>query len=157
MENNFLKIEMTYCKRGKDIETKLITPEDYFDPLEDDEILDMDSTPKYLEQYQYINGNFEDLSWTKLQIYDSSCSRKMISEEKYWGEKNCYRTNIVSVYEKDRKIACEQTIEIYNPENEVLHIVKIGEPTATHIAGILSHTIVAGRKQEEEVIIVNIN
>lgn len=155
MGNNFLKIELTYCRKGGNAEVLNIAPEEYFDPLEEDELMELDSTPKYLEQYKYITEEYKKLSWTILQIYDSSCSKKMISEEKYWGEGNCHRTNIVSFYEKDRKVSCEQTVELYSPENQILHVVKIGEPTVNHVAGIISHTIITGRDEYEDVIIVN--
>jgi hypothetical protein len=154
MGSDHLKIQLAFCKRGQNPETIIISPDEYFDPLEKGELLEIDSTPKHLEQYRYITNFFQELSWTRLQIHDQLTSKKLISEEKYWGEDNIYRANIVSSYKGSKRIFWEQTIEIYNSANQILHVIKTGEPKPDRIGGIISHTILT---EKEDVIIVDMD
>lgn len=157
MVNSNIGIELEYCKHGEVSKRINIEPSFYFDDLEAGDLFEYDSPPKYLEQYQYSGEQFEKLSWTKLTIYDYVNLISMISEEKYWGQGNCHRILIVSIYQNGNKTNWEGTIEITCQKTKELHIIKLTEPTAEKASGLLSHTILTGSDDAEEIMCVNIN
>jgi hypothetical protein len=156
MDNNFIKVHLLYCVKGGQPSQLTIAPDTYFDRLEEGEILTYDSTPKYLEQFRYTGEQFESLSWSKLTIHEEISSASMVSEERYWGENNCYRLLIVSLYKNGDRISWEGTIEIACQGGGELHVLKIKEPTVECISGLVSHTIISGVGDNETVIPVQL-
>ena len=153
MDNKSLKIEIEFCR--KDGITKLINlaPLEYFEVPDEDELLEYDSTPIHLEQYEYTNENYEDLDWSILRIYDNSRSLLMVCEEKYWGHKNCHRMLIVSLLIDDKIKIWEKTIEISDKKAGTIHVLKMSPSSNKNVGGLISHTIIEDFGENENVIV----
>lgn len=151
MENNSLKIEIQYCRKDGVANLVNIPALEYFETPDEEEILEYDSTPKHLEQYEYTKENFEDLDWSILRINDNSKSLMMVCEEKYWGDKNCHRMLIVSLFKNDEMESWEKTIEISDKKAETIHILKLSTSSIENVGGLISHTIIDGPGPNENV------
>lgn len=154
MGNETLQVEMEYGT--KDGSTKLINipVSEYYVEPDKNEVLEYDSTPKYLEQYEYTNENFNNLNWSILRIYDKINAVMLCCEEKYWGEKNCHRMLSVSLYKNNELDSWEQTIEVTENKTETIHVLKLTTSTPGNVGGLISHTIIEGTGENENVVIV---
>jgi hypothetical protein len=154
MENNNLSIEIEYCRKNGYKNILNIPIHEYYEEPDDNEILEYDSTPKYLEQYEYISENIEELDWSILRIFDNTNNINMISEEKYWGILNRHRMSIVTLYRNNEIESWDQTIEISESKAETIHILRVSTSTPENVGGLISHTIIEGTGENEKVIIV---
>jgi hypothetical protein len=151
--NNVLLIEIEYCKKNGKKKLIKIPSLEYFEEPDEDEKIEYDSTPKYIEQYEYTKEKLENLDWSILKIYDKSKSIKMICEEKYWGHNNSHRMSVVSLICNDTVERLDKTIEITDTKAEKTHILKLTESSSDKICGLVSHTIIDGSGENEKVII----
>ncbi len=76
-----MKIRIEYLRRDEAIPRVLeLSPEEYFDPLDEGEELSVRSVPKYLQEFVYTGHNAEDLWWTVLNIIDGTAFWRVRSQ-----------------------------------------------------------------------------
>lgn len=83
-----MKIVISY-KVNDDLEKQItLTPEEYFDPIDEDETYENDAIPKYNHAEEYLGISTNLLEWTELEISEteqSHCIRTQYFDEgKSW-------------------------------------------------------------------------
>ena len=157
MGNENLQVEIEYAIKDGSTELLNIPIDEYYAEPGENEVLEYDSVPKYLEQYEYTNKNFEDLDWSILRIHDRIQNVKLCCEEKYWGDKNRHRMLNVSLYINNELDSWEQTIEISENKAETIHVLKLSNSKQGNAGGLISHTIIEGIGENENVVIEKSN
>jgi hypothetical protein len=95
MENIIIKYKLNNEEKWRIID---IPPEEYFD-LEEDEIVEVDCVPMYLDPIDYIDENPERITNTKAIIVDEDCGKKIIMTTTYW---NNHKNSIAEVMKFDK-------------------------------------------------------
>src|SRR5687768_13616656 len=63
-----MKIRITYKVKNESEKHLNFTPEEYFDPLDDDETFDKNGIPKFDHAEEYLEIPIEKLEWTEIEV-----------------------------------------------------------------------------------------
>lgn len=68
-----MRIRIRYQRRGEPTLYEMeLTPDEYFDPLDPDEALSVDSLPRLMDTYEYTPHPADELVWTVVEITDGT-------------------------------------------------------------------------------------
>jgi hypothetical protein len=67
-----MKIEIHYKVRDELEKHIVLSPEEYFDPIDEDETYENDAIPKYNHAEEYLGISTESLEWTLIKINETT-------------------------------------------------------------------------------------
>ena len=116
LTEDYLNIKMCIKRTTKpESEYIVFTPEEYFD-IDEDEPLDVDSVPKFMDLRDYIYEN-EDVYYVSLIIENKDNKRKLHFETNYYDHQNSLFT-IVTEYLNHKVCRRELIIDMLIPSCE---------------------------------------
>lgn len=80
-QGKVMKIHIEFLRHDETLPRVLeLSPEEYFDPLDEGEELSVNSVPKHLEEFTYTGFGAEDLRWAVLDISDGTVFKRIRSQ-----------------------------------------------------------------------------
>ena len=90
-----IKIEIEYLIKGNMESSKIkIEPEDYFDPIEENETFENDAIARFNHHIDYLNISPDQLVWSKLSILGTNEDDRIIVT-RYYGDGQTWTTHRV--------------------------------------------------------------
>jgi len=112
-----MKISIEYLEKESLQSSEVcLGPEEYFDPIEDDEKYESDAIPKYDHACDYLDISKNRLIWTKLNVCGTSEDKKIITHYFNDGE-------VCMIHRKDVD-GYEEIIHSTQVDEKTCHIIR---------------------------------
>ncbi len=134
-----------WLRDGRRIE-RVLSERDYFDPVESDEPIEVETTPIHIDARDYLDLPHAEICAMRIDLADEAAGRRRLLELRFWGR---HRASYVADYVAGRLIDWEHILQIREHCSDALHVVNLGPPTDRARAGVISHTRCVGDDGEE--------
>ncbi len=81
---NSIEVSIRYVVGEGEVKTLELTTEDYFDPPEEGEVIDVDSMARFAFPVEYIDVDPTEITWIELVVEDLVTNDKYSMTEKKW-------------------------------------------------------------------------
>lgn len=153
MANNSISILLTWQPRLGDVQQRIISPDEYFDP-EDDGSFQVDSVPRETELAAAVSMSAEDLSWISADVMCQTTGARRKHVERYWGEISENRISLLEDLDSTGATDAETVVQICDPDSGNIHTIRFSSPSRDSMGGAVSHGMITGHGEDERVVAI---
>ena len=151
MENSHFLILITYFSLENNKVRKLsLTPEEYFDDYDPDEVYSVNSTPKYIQLVEYIDGDPSKIKTIDLYIFNRLNDSALSLKKLHFSSKNWF--SVRKHIEKGVVVFSEYMTELFDLHGETSQIIKLDENEGESLQ-LISHALIRERENHPDEII----
>ncbi len=135
-----LRIELVcWLANGRALRRE-VSPSEYFDPVDADEVLQCDSTPIHIDTRDYFDLPHDEIVAVRVDVNDEAMARRRVLELRYWGVREKHQVSYLADYEADQILDWEYVVQVQERGRDAQHVLRISGPPDEWCAGVREHT-----------------